>query len=260
MNCFESRNQKLIAPCSLSEEAEMHIRECSGCADFAARIDALEEDLHRELTVPIPDGLADRILLNIHLQEARRAGFRLVCVALLRFVANATRQAQNWSRGFALAGLGGPWRYALAALVVLGLGLGVALLQVSLTGPGTALAHALISHVVYEEEVEIAMQAGADPAVIPRLLAVSGVRLPDGVRPTQYLGRCAPPNRTGEHIVLQTPFGKATLVLMPDEPLKSRVVATEHGLAAVAVPAKVGSLAVVADSKQSAAKIVGLLK
>jgi hypothetical protein len=64
MNCLEFHRQKLADPRRLSAEAQAHARDCQSCAAFARSVDDGERDLQRALAVPVPEGLADRVLLR----------------------------------------------------------------------------------------------------------------------------------------------------------------------------------------------------
>jgi hypothetical protein len=53
----------------------------------------------------------------------------------------------------------------------------------------------------------------------------------------------------GDHIVLKTPQGKVTLVLMPDKPIAAELHLFKDGLHVSILPACRGSLALVAESE-----------
>jgi hypothetical protein len=256
MNCFELRHRKLIAPRELNAEAEAHQRECLACAAFVERLGAFEESLQTELQVPVPDGLAERVLLHMQRHVAGRQHWRAAAADRLRALAGKigcaagglTHLPWGWSTGF-----------AFAATLVLGLGI-ASFYALTLEQHGLAIAEvAHDAHVMQEMLDEPAVQSTSDPAALPRLLAVSGVRLPSDFRDIRYVGPCGPPDRTGEHIVMQTQFGKASLVLMPRESASVQVVQFDDGMVAAVKPARVGSLAVVADSKQAAVHIADML-
>lgn len=251
MNCFELRHRKLVAPRELNAEAEAHQRECPACAAFVERLGAFEERLQSELRVPVPDGLAERVLFDIqrqatnhqHGQAAAADQLRALAGKIGRVAAGLTQLSWGWRT-----------RFAFAVTLVLGLGI-ASFYGLNVHENGTALA--VIAHVVHEEPDELAIQPLANPPA--PVLAASGVRLPVDFRDIRYLGRCGPPNRTGEHIVMQTQFGKASLILMPGESARFQVVQFDDGMVAVVKPARVGSLAVVAASKQAAVQIANSL-
>ena len=112
MNCLEFHREKLADPRCLSAEAQAHVQGCASCTAFARGIDDGERDLQRTLTVPVPEGLADRVLLRV------RGGRR------------------DW------------WAWALAASVVLAVTFGILFHEKS----GDQYARVAIEHVVMEPE------------------------------------------------------------------------------------------------------------
>ena len=69
-NCLEFRREKLADPRHLSPDALAHLNECAACRGFAAEINENEARLAAALAVPVPEGLAERIVLR------RKAGIR----------------------------------------------------------------------------------------------------------------------------------------------------------------------------------------
>ena len=113
MNCLEFHRAKLADPRRLSPEARSHAGGCASCAAFAASVDEAEREIEHTVSVPVPEGLADRALLRAH----------------------GTRRA--WR----------PW--ALAASVVLAVAIGAAAPLHEPAGPQARLA---IQHVAAEPE------------------------------------------------------------------------------------------------------------
>src|SRR5712691_6248359 len=66
MNCLEFHRMKLADPHRLPPEAQAHAAQCAACATFARSIDEAERDVERALATPVPEGLADRVLLHVH--------------------------------------------------------------------------------------------------------------------------------------------------------------------------------------------------
>ena len=64
MNCLEFHREKLADPRRLSVHAQAHANGCASCAAFARSVDDGERDLESALGVPVPEGLADRVLLR----------------------------------------------------------------------------------------------------------------------------------------------------------------------------------------------------
>jgi len=195
------------------------------------------------------------VLLHVQRQVASRPRWRATAADRVRALAGKIGHATG------LAHLPWGWRTGFASAATLVLGLGIAsFYALTLEQHGLAIAEiAHDAHVMQQITDEPAVQSASDLAVLPRLLAGSGVRLPNDFRDIRYVGPCGPPDRTGEHIVMQTQFGKASLVLMPGESASAQVVEFDDGMVAAVKPAGVGSLAVVADSKKAAVQIASLL-
>src|SRR3972149_2788040 len=64
MNCLEFHRQKLADPRRLSGAAPAHPGDCPGCLACARSVDECERDLERALTTPVPEGLAERVILR----------------------------------------------------------------------------------------------------------------------------------------------------------------------------------------------------
>jgi hypothetical protein len=73
MNCLDFRRRIGAAPRSRDPELLAHRDACKeGCAAFWQRAQRFEDDLEAALAVPVPEGLADRILLAQATGERRR--------------------------------------------------------------------------------------------------------------------------------------------------------------------------------------------
>lgn len=222
MNCIDFRRQLLADPRGLDQAALEHRDACPDCAGHFARVLQLESELESAVRLPVPDGLADRILLKHRLSR--------------------------W-------GTGG-W-FALAAGLLLAAGLALLLPSVSYQ-KNPALA--AIDHVLEDEAKEVFSGQGIDPGRLPALAGQLGVRVPLDRVQVRYAGPCPFGGSTGYHVVLGTPFGKATLLLMPDKPLASRIVSSGQGLSAVAAPARRGSYALIAAAGSDMGQIENLIR
>ncbi len=215
MNCLDLRRAVLVDPRRLDTEAREHAETCPTCGAFLAEAFALESQLDDALRVAVPRGLKERALR--HAVEAPR-----------------------FSR-----------RYALAAGITLALGTGAAMIW----RRNDPLALAGIDFVVFEEAQAILDAKPSDPAELQRAAAQAGVRLPAQLGELRYVGTCPFGGAIAHHVVLKTPYGKATLLLLPGRSLASRAVAAAHGLEAVVAPTTGGSIAIIADSSRSLARI-----
>lgn len=220
LSCLEFRRNLLEDPRRLGAAAVEHGKTCAACAGFAAQLMRLESELALATCVPVPDGLADRVLLKLGLSNAR-----------------------NW--------------LALAASLVLAVGLTV---LITLTPVYKDPALAAIDHVRHEEAQELLTGRTGDHRMLAPILAQAGLSVPAAHVGVHYLGQCPFRGGIAYHVMLDTPFGKATLLVTPDRPLNFRIVAAERGLSAAAIPARRGSYTLVADSSKDLVHIERLLE
>lgn len=72
MDCLEFRRRLGSDPRVADADARAHLESCPRCRDAYARAQAFESRLAEALTVAVPEGLADRVLLTQITQERRR--------------------------------------------------------------------------------------------------------------------------------------------------------------------------------------------
>lgn len=222
MNCLDARRELNGDPRRIAPALEAHLARCATCAAYRAELLAQDERLAAVLRVPVPDGLAERVLLRQGLSRSR---------------------APRW--------------LALAAALVVALGVsgffGVQRWQ-------QAPALEAIALVVEEEPHLLLANRRGDASVLSQALAATGLTLNgEGVR-VSYTGVCPFRGTQAHHVVLETPFGKATLLVTPDQPLRTTVIADSEGLAALAAPARQGSYSLVAESRDALARIAGMVQ
>ncbi|MBI2320095.1 MAG: DUF3379 family protein [Betaproteobacteria bacterium] len=234
MNCIEFRRMILAEPRVRSSEQQAHAARCEACAGFMKEIERLESRLEEAILVPVPESLAERVLL---------------------------RRKPRWPAKFAA--------FALAASIALAIGLGFLVYNERQTGNEQVIAGATlgsenaavaaISYVLdYEPQLLRANQTG-DPAVMRDALLRLAIRLPEDQVRARYLGKCPVPGGDGEHVVLETPVGRVTLILVPNRSLGTRVVVDYRNRVAVSSPARNGSYILVADSLQTVRQLEQML-
>jgi len=220
MNCLDFHRSQQADPQHLPAEACLHLKTCAACQAFAARMGQVETTLRETLdSVPIPDGLNERILLR---EE---------------FAAN--RKWPHWS---------------IAAGVILALS---AALTLPMMRGDTSLARAALAHVEEEPDTLRARQQVSTQS-IAEALATIGARLVGDIGDVTYLGTCVLPGGEGEHLVVSSPHGRYSLILMPRQ-AQSRNSAEQGLHAAIAKPAARGSYAIVASATPDIANIEKLL-
>ena len=221
MNCIDLRRDVLAQPLRLAPEAQQHVMECAACRAFVERQRELEAELHDALSVSVPDGLADRVLVA-HGIRRRRA----------------------------------PWAWAIAATLLLTAGLaGIGRPLLS----GRALAGEAIAH-VHEEPQALRIVERQPPELLARELASQGVKLASAIGQVTYATLCPMASGKALHLVVATADGPVTLLLLPsDETRRRRTLVESDGMVAVAMPAARGSIAIVAPSRAQALAIENAL-
>lgn len=223
MNCLEFRRLKLAEPKRAGEEARAHASECPACLAFARGVDESEALLERALAVPVPEGLADRVLL--------RQGGR----------SRASR-----------------WAYALAASFVLAVAAGV-FVATRETDSANHHARIAIEH-VREEPESLTTVYNADPERLSAIVREFGGTLREPLGRVRYIKLCPVEQGSGWHIVFETPQGLATLILVPDRPIGAGATASLGRFTARVEPARGGYYALVTDSAASTSEVGRLLK
>jgi len=220
MNCLDFHREKLADPRRVSAAGQVHAQSCAACAAFARSVDDAENELERSLATPVPDGLADRVLL--HAGGVRRLTWRA---------------------------------WGLAAMLLLALAVGLASRH-DLTGQ--EFARLAIEHVAMEPESLTTMR-NADPAAFRSLIESFGGTLKAPLERIRYVRLCPLEEGMGWHIVFDTSEGLATLILVPDKPLRSMQTASTKGWSALVRPAGNGYYAIVTASSAATARIDRLM-
>ena len=218
MNCLDFRRLILVDPRTLSEDARAHALACAACRDTLEKQREADDRLFGAMQVPVPDGLADRILV--------------------------TRGHRPERRKFA-------WAIAATLFLTAGVGL-IGRRYLLLPDPLGAEA---IDHVAHEPQSFTTIHAVGND-YLPSVLAEQGLKVALALGQVTYTRICPMDGRTARHVVIRTAEGPVTLFLMPDDPNKRRRSVTETGgMAAVTMPASRGSLAIVAASLAQAERV-----
>lgn len=91
MKCLEFRRLKLADPGRLPAKARRHSFRCRDCWEFAYALDELEARLVRTLSVSVPEGLVERILI-------RGRDRRTVCRRSVCYITKVFRRFSSWLR------------------------------------------------------------------------------------------------------------------------------------------------------------------
>jgi hypothetical protein len=229
MDCIAFRNRKLAAPLETSAAAAEHERVCAVCAAFGREVEAFERRLHRVAQVPVPEGLAEQIVASLRPQKVPGR-------SPLRWLFDALRSSPGGDRF-------GPALGATAAVLIVAI-TGAVAVTVGVGRDG--LADRVIAHVIAEPEVLEAQEAVA-PEQLSAAFARYGAKVRAPLGEVRHLGYCMVEGARAQHVVVQTPYGPVTLILVPGEAVLGRP-RTKDGFTAVVVPLRGGSLGIVTQS------------
>lgn len=183
-NCLDFRRDKLARPRELPAEAADHLAGCAACQAWARRADAIEARIADTLAVPVPEGLAERVLLRT--RTHRRPPWQWMALAASLMVALALSVIQYHDR------------FAEEASI--------------------SLAEAALQH-AREEPIERELHRVSDLGQFPTVLANFGGQIESPLAPVRYLHLCPIKGHgMGWHVVYATPHGDVTLLLVPAKP------------------------------------------
>ena len=221
-DCLDARRGLGIDPRRIAPALEQHLAECAGCAAYRAELLAWDARLAATLRLAPAEGLADRVLLRRGLTNAsRRAWLSMAAAFVAALGVGGAFGVQHWQR-----------QPALEAIV----------------------------HVLEEEPHELLHYRRTDAGALAAAVRAAGLGLESPVLEVRYLGTCPFRGGHAHHVLLGTPFGKATLLLTPGRPLHSAVIAEGRGLAALAAPVPSGNWFLVADSRDTVQRVAALIR
>ena len=215
MKCLEVRRLLTANPQHRDDALLMHLHDCKTCAAYSQQLRQEDRQLERALQLDVPEGLADRILLNQSTAMQTRHRHRL--------------------------GL------AIAATVVLSVGVIIGLLR---TGMEHSLQDAVIAHVKAEPD-HLSSQQHASLSNLNGLMNKYGAELSGSVGTINYAGTCKIRHSKGIHLVIEAEGKPVTVLYMPDEALPHRETIVDQEFQGVILPSEKGSIAILGQDDNS---------
>jgi len=123
-----------------------------------------------------------------------------------------------------------------------------------------ALALAGIDFVMFEEAQSIADAAPTDWTVLAAAARDMGVSLPQALGEMRYICVYPLPAGAAHHLLVKTPLGKLTLLLIPDRATATRAAGAAYGFNAAVLPAGRGTVVIIGDSTRSVRRAESLLR
>ena len=242
MECLTFRRTKLAVPHDASAGLIEHARGCAACAAFAREIDEFEQRLHEAERLAVPEGLAEQIILR-----HQRPGW---------WLSRAYQSVRKWLGPRQNGPSGLRPAHALVAAFVLSV---LAAIALNVTSERSEPADRFIAHVIAEPEV-LRDRASVEPAKFDQTMARYGGQVHQPVGIVHHLGNCLIDGVVAQHILVQTPYGTATLILIPKRIPATSKPRTKDGYTVVVIPLRSGSLGIVTDSPERTRKVEDLLK
>ncbi len=206
MNCLDFRRRTGAEPFARGEDIAAHRRECPACARHQDELQSM-------------DGL---IALALAVDPARIGKSKTP--DRLQQPAPARRRL-----------------FAIAASLVVGLSVGFVLL---VSAPRASLAREVVDHVLHEPGA-MAATGPVEPGALAGVLDPDGTRLKPGAGDVTYATRCPFDGHVVPHLVVQTPGGPVTVLLLRHRDIRKPVRINERGYRGVVMPAPRGSIAIV---------------
>ncbi|MDE2345058.1 MAG: DUF3379 family protein [Gammaproteobacteria bacterium] len=214
INCLEVRRTLGAEPHCRDPAVVEHCKACAGCAAFMKEMLELDARLKPALDMEVPEGLEARIVFNTAFRQAPRPAYR--------------------------------WLAAAAGLV-LAVGLGVGAWRMLPRQSEMPLAEAMVQHVI-QQSPEIASATPVDADAVNAVLERVGARLQGSMGPITYAGTFRMHDHMGAHLVMMTPHGAVTLLLMPHVHVDKRMQMDTQGYHCMIEPMGRGSIAILAST------------
>jgi hypothetical protein len=131
--------------------------------------------------------------------------------------------------------------FAIAASLVIGVAVG---LFVLVAAPREAIAREVVAHVLHEPGT-MDQTAPLAPAELAGVLDPAGLRLRPDVGEVSFAARCVFDGRVVPHLVVRTPEGPVTVLVLAHRSIGKPMRFDEQGYAGVVLPAPRGAIAVV---------------
>lgn len=144
---------------------------------------------------------------------------------------------------------------ALAASIVIGLAVGIALW---VSSPRASLAHEVFGHVAREPESMIST-APIEPGALAGVLDPEGTKLRPGIVDVSFAARCVFEGHVVPHLVVRTPQGTVTVLLLRHRSVSAPVRIAEQGYEGIVLPAPRGSIAIVGRDQKDLDAIATLV-
>ncbi|NOY65818.1 MAG: DUF3379 domain-containing protein [Gammaproteobacteria bacterium] len=216
INCIDVRRLLLSNPADLEKDTLQHLNICPSCKKAALDASGFDDRLLSALKVPVPDGLANKILLTKGIHENLQQ-----------------RRARNWFR-------------AVAASIVLTTSIIVSLMYPDSPASVSDIA---LAHIKAEPH-HLQDRKNIKLTKLDKIIKPFNMKINISSQRIHYAGTCKIRRSIGAHIVIQGKKAPLTILLMPDEKVSSRQTINEDNFSGIIVPVKNGSIAIIGDKQE----------
>ncbi len=206
-----------------SPELASHLANCAECAQFQREMVTLDANIRRALEQGPALAAAVPAASVTPINQARTV--------------RKEKPANVWS-GWALAA-----SVALASVLV-----------IWALRPSDTLAHDIVAHVEFESNSWSSKESVSSTAVAD-ILAKAGVALDMSSDKVMYARTCPFRGHLVPHLVVHTPRGPVTVLILRNEKVTQKTNFHEDGMTGVITPAPHGSIAVLALGNESVAAV-----
>ncbi|HET7649165.1 MAG TPA: DUF3379 family protein [Gammaproteobacteria bacterium] len=216
-NCLEVRRILGAEPQRRDSAILAHCKVCAACAAYMQDLLALDTRLDRALSIPVPDDLEARIVLDASLKHDRRP------------------RPLTW--------------LALAASLLLAVGISAGVWWEARTE--LPLAAAVIQHVKNPMEADAIVPGQPlirKVSLVEGVLDKVGVQVRGGLDDVTYARVCPFRGRLVAHLVVRGKDGPVTVLLLPHIHVNKPQHFDEEGFRGVIEPAGSGSIAILANN------------
>lgn len=217
ITCLEVRRILGAEPQRRDPAVVEHCRTCTGCSAFMKEMLDLDVRLKHALDVDVPEELEANIVFSTAFRPAPKFNYRWL---------------------------------AAAAVLLLVVGLGFGTWRMSLPKNDMLLAEAMVEHVI-QQSPALASTTPVAQASVNAVLERVGAKMQGGMGPITYADTFSMHGRMGAHLVMMTPHGAVSLLLMPHVHVKGRMQMDSQGYHCMIDPMGRGSIAIVASTSMS---------
>ena len=209
----------------------LHERECASCRTYAQESALFESNLKQAMAVQVPEGLAG--LIKSHQGAVERVRVRMIR----------------------------PWKYAMAASLVLMFGIigFLSYQSITLNQTESLLQQAVLDHIKGELH-HLAEHKNVQLAELNQLMRPLGVRAVADIGSVNFAGLCQIRRHLGAHLVVAGDQGPVTVIIMNNEMIDRDSRFENSRFSGIILPQKNGSLAVVGEQGEPLNEIIERLQ